>query len=171
MNEAIIDYHERRRPFVIIPEIGIIFSRSGNAFAHNELLQNCGFSEERVHEIIENFPRGYFLDNRLVVYQGENVAEGESWTLKPENYKFVCSFYSDLCRIFKINAETRIFLGVKRGRPGELWPAVNEVGQDFFAMKIAPLRGAGVRAFYSDVSTGLLQRQRDLFAARVLRVS
>lgn len=83
MNEAIIDYHERRRPFVIIPEIGIIFSRSGNAFAHNELLQNCGFSEERVHEIIENFPRGYFLDNRLVVYQGENVAEGESWTLKP----------------------------------------------------------------------------------------
>ena len=116
MNEAIIDYHERRRPFVIIPEIGIIFSRSGNAFAHNELLQNCGFSEERVH-------------------QGENVAEGESWTLKPENYKFVCSFYSDLCRIFKINAETRIFLGVKRGRPGELWPAVNEVGQDFFAEK------------------------------------
>jgi hypothetical protein len=135
MNEAIIDYHERRRPFVIIPEIGIIFSRSGNAFAHNELLQNCGFSEERVHEIIENFPRGYFLDNRLVVYQGENVAEGESWTLKPENYKFVCSFYSDLCRIFKINAETRIFLGVKRGRPGELWPAVNEVGQDFFTEK------------------------------------
>ena len=60
MNEAIIDYHERRRPFVIIPEIGIIFSRSGNAFAHNELLQNCGFSEERVHEIIENFPRGTF---------------------------------------------------------------------------------------------------------------
>ena len=54
-----------------------------------------------------------FLDNRLVVYQGENVAEGESWTLKPENYKFVCSFYSDLCRIFKINAETRIFLGVR----------------------------------------------------------
>ena len=94
MNEAIIDYHERRRPFVIIPEIGIIFSRFGNAFAHNELLQNCGFSEERVHEIIENFPRGYFLDNRLVIYQGENVAEGESWTLKPENYKFVCSFYS-----------------------------------------------------------------------------
>ena len=43
MNEAIIDYHERRRPFVIIPEIGIIFSRFGNAFAHNELLQNCGF--------------------------------------------------------------------------------------------------------------------------------
>ena len=111
MNEAIIDYHERRRPFVIIPEIGIIFSRSGNAFAHNELLQNCGFSEERVHEIIENFPRGYFLDNRLVVYQGENVAEGESWTLRPENYKFVCSFYSDLCRIFKLQRNlSRIYI-------------------------------------------------------------
>ena len=62
----------------------------------------AAFSEERVHEIIENFPRGYFLDNRLVIYQGENVAEGESWTLKPENYKFVCSFYSDLCRILRL---------------------------------------------------------------------
>ena len=135
MNEAIINYHEQRRPFVIIPEIGIILGRAGKAFAHNELLQNCGFSEEKVHEIIQNCPRGYFLDNRLVIYQGENVAEGESWELKPENYKFVRSFYPDLCRIFDINAQTKIFLGVKRGRIGELWPVVNEVNLDFFAEK------------------------------------
>ncbi len=132
MNEAIINYHEQRRPFVIIPEIGIIFSQVGKPFAHSELLRNCGFSEEQVHKIIESCPRGYFLNNRLVIYQGENINEGESWMLKPENYKFVRSFYPDLCRIFEINAETKIFLGVKRERPGELWPVINEVDLEFF---------------------------------------
>lgn len=137
MNEAVINYHEQRRPFVIIPEIGIIISQAGKAFAHNELLLNCGFSEQKVHEIIEKCPRGYFLNNRLVIYQGENVAEGECWELKPENYKFVRNFYSDLCHIFAINDETKVFLGVKRGRPGELWPVVNEVSSDFFKQNVS----------------------------------
>lgn len=98
-------------------------------------MKSCGFSEDRIHEIIENYPRGYFWDNRLVIYQGENVAEGECWKLKSENYKFVRDFYSDLCRIFGINKETKIFLGVKRGRLGELWPVVEEVDLDFFNKK------------------------------------
>ncbi len=134
MNET-INYHKLRRPFIIIPEIGIIFSQIGKAFAHDELLQNCGFSKKRSNEIIENYPRGYFLNNQLVIYQGKNLTKGESWILKPENYKFVRNFYSDLCRIFKINAQTRIFLGVKCGNTGELWPTIKEVDLNFFAEK------------------------------------
>ena len=134
MNE-VINYHQKRRPFVIIPEIGIIFSQTGKAFAHDELLLNCGFSKEKVNEIIENYPRGYFLDNQLIIYQSKNTTKGECWLLKPENYKFVRSFYSDLCRIFKINAKTKIFLGVKCGNPGEQWPTINEVDLNFFAEK------------------------------------
>lgn len=132
MNEEVINYHKQRRPFVIIPDVGIIVAHSGQPFAHIELLTNCCIEANKAKEIIETCPRGYFLDNKLVMYQGENVAEGECWELKPENFVFVRSFYADLRRIFNFNAKTKVFLGVKRGKIGEIWPVIDEVNQDFF---------------------------------------
>lgn len=132
MSKDVEDYHKKRRPFVIIPQIGIIISHLENSFSHSELLQNCGFSAERIKEMIENYPRGYFLDNKLVIYQGDDVKEGECWTLKSENFHYVQDFWNDLCHIFDITPKTKVFLGVKRGKIGELWPVVNEVNIDFF---------------------------------------
>lgn len=133
MNEDVINYHKKRRPFIIIPQTGIVFGEYGQPYAHSEILSRLGLNEEQVKQVIETCPRGYFLDNNLVLYQGDDVKEGENWELKPENFDNVRIFYSDLRKIFAINDETRIFLGVKRGKIGDIWDKVNEVAPDFFA--------------------------------------
>lgn len=82
--------------------------------------------------MIANYPRGYFLNNKLVIYQLDDVAEGEYWELKPENYFYVRKYFPDLKRIFHLNAKTKFFLGVIRGKEGDIWPTINEVDVDFF---------------------------------------
>lgn len=132
MNEAVINYHRQRRPFILIPHIGIILGASGQPFAHAELLHHVGLDEKRVREIIDSCPRGYFLNNNLVLYQGDNVAEGSSWELQEENFPIVREFFGDLKKIFNFNDRTKFYLGVKRGKIGEIWPLIKETGSDFF---------------------------------------
>lgn len=133
MNENVINYHKKRRPFIMIPETGIIFGEYGKPYAHSEILTKLGLSETQVKHLIDTCPRGYFLDNNLVLYQGDDVKEGENWELSPENFDKVRLFYPDLQKIFAINNQTRIFLGVKRGKIGDIWEKVNEVPLSFFA--------------------------------------
>lgn len=132
MSQAVKEYHQKRRPFIIIPETGLILGECGQPYSHNEILARLGLDEEQVKHVIENYPRGYFLDNKLVMYQQDNVAEGSCWELKPENYFYVRKYFPDLKQIFGINKKTKIFLGVLRGKEGEIWPTINEVLQDFF---------------------------------------
>ena len=132
MNKALTDYHSKRRPFIIIPEIGLILGECGQPYSHNEILSRLGLNEEQVKYIIANYPRGYFLDNKLVIYQLDDVSEGTCWELKPENYFYVRKYFPDLKQIFRINKKTKIFLGVLCGKEGEIWPTINEVPQDFF---------------------------------------
>ena len=133
MNQAVINYHSQRRAFIIIPNAGIIVGEKGAPFSHREILQNCGFNAEQVSFALENFPRGYFLNNKLVMYQSDDVKEGDSWRLLPENYDLVKRYYSDLQNLFQINEQTRIFFGVYRGKEGDIWPTIEEVPQSFFA--------------------------------------
>lgn len=132
MTQAVINYHKQRRPFIIIPETGIILGETGQPYSHSEILSRCGLDNEQVKYVIENYPRGYFLDNKLVMYQLDNVAEGSCWELKPENYFHVRKYFPDLKRIFGITKKTKIFLGVLRGKEGDIWPTINEVPADFF---------------------------------------
>lgn len=132
MNQTVINYHKQRRPFIIIPETGLILGETGQPFSHREILSRCGLDDEQVKYVLENYPRGYFLDNKLVIYQREDVEEGSCWELKPENYFYVRKYFPDLKRIFGITRKTRIFLGVLRGKEGELWPTINETGIEFF---------------------------------------
>lgn len=132
MSRTVKEYHLKRRPFIIFPETGLILGESGLPYSHNEILSRLGLDNERIKYVIENYPRGYFLDNKLVIYQLNNVPEGTCWELKPENNFYVRKYFPDLKQIFGINTKTRIFLGVLRGKEGEIWPTVNEVPQDFF---------------------------------------
>ena len=93
MNQTVINYHKQRRPFIIIPETGLILGETGQPFSHREILSRCGLDDEQVKYVLENYPRGYFLDNKLVIYQREDVEEGSCWELKPENYFYVRKYF------------------------------------------------------------------------------
>ncbi len=132
MSDDVKAYHQKRRAFIIIPQIGVVVAQKGSILSHREILQFLGISAERIKEIIKNNPRGYFMDNTLVLYQGEDIKEGENWELKAENYKTVKENFSDLQKLFNINQDTQIYLGVKPGALGAVWEKVNYVSVDFF---------------------------------------
>ena len=133
MNQAVEEYHAKRRPFIIIPQVGIIIGELGQPYSHREILKHIGCSQEQIFNILENCPRGYFLNNKLVIYQSDDIKEGESWLLKEENYVYIKKYYADLQKLFHFDEKTQIFLGVYRGKEGEIWPTVKEVSQNFFS--------------------------------------
>ena len=137
MNQALEEYHSQRRAFVLVPNVGMILGEKGKPFSHREILTNCGFNPEQISFMLENYPRGYFLNNKLVLYQSDDVKEGDSWELKKENFPVVKKYYSDLKKIFNFNSETKVFLGVYRGKEGDIWPTINEVSLDFFDTPVA----------------------------------
>ena len=132
MNKALDDYHEQRRPFIILPKVGIIIGEKGMSYSHRDILANLGFSPEKIFSTLETYPRGYFLNNKLVIYQSDDVKEGECWALKEENYPLVRQYFDDLKSLFHLSPDTKIFLGILRGKEGDLWPTVNEVYFVFF---------------------------------------
>lgn len=132
MQQALNDYHAQRRAFIIIPEGGLIVGESGQPFSHRDILTNLGLDKEQITHVLQNYPRGYFLDNTLVIYQADDNVEQKSWELKPENYFYVRKYFQDLKNLFRMTAKTKIFLGVKCGKEGEVWPTINEVKSSFF---------------------------------------
>ncbi len=132
MQQALNDYHAQRRAFIIIPEGGLIVGESGQPFSHRDILTNLGLDKEQITHVLQNYPRGYFLDNTLVIYQADDNLEQKSWELKPENYFYVRKYFQDLKNLFRMTAKTKIFLGVKCGKEGEVWPTINEVKSSFF---------------------------------------
>lgn len=132
MNQSVKAYHKKRRAFIIIPEVGLILGESGQPSSHRDILANLGLDNEQTSHVLQNYPRGYFLDNNLVIYQSNDDIKQESWELKPENYFYVRKYFQDLKNLFRITAKTKIFLGVKCAKEGEIWPTINEVKSSFF---------------------------------------
>lgn len=132
MKDEVKQYHQRRRAFVIIPQVGIIVAQKGSIMSHEEILQSLGMPQEKVNEAIKNNPRGYFMDNTLVLYQGADIKENECWELKEENYKTVAEYFADIQKLFNINKDTQCYLGVKRGELGAIWERVHQVPITFF---------------------------------------
>lgn len=132
MNDVVKKHHMSRRPFVIVPEVGILLGQKDLEHSHVEMLLGLGLKKDKVQEIIDNYPRGFFMDNRLVIYQGDNVVEGCNWELNEENFDLVRKFFADLKNIFPFDSNTKIFLGVKCGELGTVWEHIKEVGLDFF---------------------------------------
>ncbi len=125
-------YHQKRRAFIIVPQVGMIVAQKGSIMSHEEILQSLGISKEKIKNIIKDNPRGYFMDNTLVLYQGGNIKEGESWELKAENYKTVTENFVDMKKLFNLNQDTLIYLGVKQGKLGDVWEKIHQVPITFF---------------------------------------
>ncbi len=132
MKQTAEKFHSERRAFIILPDAGLILGESGKPYSHREILSHCGFDVERIRFILENYPRGYFLNNTLVFYQADDSKEHLTWKLKEENYPLVKKYYPDLKNIFHISPQTQIFLGVAKGQEGDVWPTINPVDVDFF---------------------------------------
>lgn len=132
MDIDISEYHKKRRAFVIFQNSGLLLAEPESILTHREILSAAGFSAIQINKIIQNYPRGYYLDNTLVLYQGEVVEVGGKWELHPDNFPVVKKFFTDLEHILKLNAETKIFLGVKCGVLGEVWEQYNQVDINFF---------------------------------------
>lgn len=128
----IATYHKRRRAFIILPKVGLILSEFGSILSHEEILAHAGISSVNIAKIIQNYPRGYYLDNVLTLYQGGKIKVGETWELHPKNFSAVQKVFPDLERILGLNAETKIYLGVKCGVLGAVWERYNQVDINFF---------------------------------------
>jgi hypothetical protein len=124
------EYHSKRRPFIIFPESGVMFAKPGTALSHNDMLRSLNLNNVNIRHVIDNFPRGYFMNNNLVFYQGDLMQEGTIWQLDKKNIDIIKLYFHDFERIFKINEKTLIYLGVKVGKIGEVWDLLNKVSID-----------------------------------------
>ncbi|MCM1324517.1 MAG: hypothetical protein NC218_10370 [Acetobacter sp.] len=132
MDIEIANYHKKRRAFIILPKAGILWAEPGSILTHREILLTAGISTTKIEKIIKNCPRGYYLDNTLILYQGDVIKAGEKWELQPDNFPVVKKVFADLENILALNAETKIFLGVKCGILGTVWEQYNQVDINFF---------------------------------------
>ncbi|OPZ78797.1 MAG: hypothetical protein BWY78_00389 [Alphaproteobacteria bacterium ADurb.Bin438] len=113
MNEEL--FHSLRRAFIIFPEIGIVLLQKEKTFSHKEILQNMGYDKENIKKMIKNYPRGYFKDNELVLYQDDFNQ------LSKENLNIVKNVFEDFKNLFNLNENTKIYSGVIKGKIGEIW--------------------------------------------------
>lgn len=127
MNHNEINFHKMRRPFFVFPETGLLVGEYGKSMSHNDILVSLGFDKSRITYIIDKFPRGYFMDNNLVFYQGGNFIEGNILQVEEKNINIIKKYIYDFENIFKINEKTDIYLGVKVGKIGDVWSKVNKI--------------------------------------------
>ena len=132
MNTNIENFHKRRRAFIILPRAGLLLAEPESVLSHKEILLTAGFSSSAIKDIMIACPRGYFLDNTLVIYQGDNIKEGGAWELQPQNFSAVKNVFEYLECILGLNSDTKIYLGVKCGKLGAVWEQYNQVNIEFF---------------------------------------
>lgn len=126
------DYHQKRRIFIIFPNAGIFWAEQGTGENYTELMDRMSIPKYRQDYILAHYPRGYFYNNNLVIYEGLNVREGEAWQLSEKNYPHLGAVFPDMQKILPLTDKTKIFLGVKRGKIGEEWENFNQIDLDFF---------------------------------------
>jgi len=112
--------------FLIIPETGLVIAKFGLNISHEQILKNLNISKEQIEHIIIKYPRGYYMDNTIVLYQGNDLTPGMKLELRPESYIIIKDFYSDLKKIFSLNTRTRFYGGLLVGTPGTTWQNINQ---------------------------------------------
>lgn len=119
-NNAEVDFHRRRNAFVIFDN-GILMAQDGFAGSHADLLQQVGFSEDQVHDIIKRCARGYALEGNVYLYQGENFS-----CLSEHNEKTVAQFLSVFQKNGWLSKTGKIYNGMSVGQIGTNWMPIKE---------------------------------------------
>ena len=60
MNQAVEEYHRKRRAFIILPQVGIIIGEQGQPYSHREILKHIGCSDKQISHILENYRAAIF---------------------------------------------------------------------------------------------------------------
>ena len=114
------NFHAVRRAFIMMPN-GLLVVPKNMDISHNDMLRNLGFAADEVARIMNEVPRGYFMNNEIVVYQGYDMTPGAVWCLNLGGYQVMRSFISDLRREFAATDNTCIWMGVRVGKIGSVW--------------------------------------------------
>lgn len=127
MKENEIAFHKARRPFIIFPESGVLLGELATTKSHNDILVSMGLDTKYIKYIIKNFPRGYFKDNDLVLYQDDNFVEGNILKVDSKNIPVIKKYIYDFEKLFNIDEKTNIYLGLRVGKIGDVWDKINKI--------------------------------------------
>lgn len=105
-----------------MPDAGLVVAPVGFSGGHTELLVKLHYP--RLRYAMENFPRGYFMDDELCVYTGHDMTPGAVWEIKDDNMETVRSAIPDFRRVFNVKDETPVYLGVRVGEIGKIWEKI-----------------------------------------------
>lgn len=122
MNAGEKNFHADRRAFIIMPDTGLTVAPVGFSGGHTELLVKLHYP--RLRYAMDNFPRGYFMNDELCIYTGHDMTPGAVWEIKEKDMDVVKKAISDFRRVFSVNDETPVYLGVRVGEIGKIWEKI-----------------------------------------------
>ncbi|MBQ6736698.1 MAG: hypothetical protein IJQ90_04420 [Alphaproteobacteria bacterium] len=122
MNAGEKNFHTDRRAFIIMPDTGLTVAPVGFSGGHTELLVKLHYP--RLRYAMDNFPRGYFMNDELCIYTGHDMTPGAVWEIKEKDMYVVKNTIPDFRRVFSVNDETPVYLGVRVGEIGKVWEKI-----------------------------------------------
>lgn len=122
MPNSATDFHTTRRAFIIMPDVGLTVAPNGFPGGHMEMLINLHYP--RIRYAMDNFPRGYFMNGELCIYTGHDMTPGAVWEIRAEQMATVIKTVPDFRRVFGVNDETLVYLGVRVGEIGDVWEKI-----------------------------------------------
>ena len=105
-----------------MPDTGLTVAPNGFPGGHMEMLINLHYP--RIRYAMDNFPRGYFMNGELCIYTGHDMTPGAAWEIRAEQMATVIKTVPDFRRVFGVNDETPVYLGVRVGEIGDVWEKI-----------------------------------------------
>lgn len=115
-------FHKNRRAFIIMPNSGLVVAPVGFEYGHLEMLESIHFDDIRY--AMENFPRGYFMNNELCIYQGFDMTPGTLWQVSNKNINVIQKNIPNFRCEFSVKDDTPVYLGVRVGDIGSVWEKI-----------------------------------------------
>ena len=115
-------FHKNRRAFIIMPDTGLVVAPAGFDGGHMEMLFRLHYPHIRY--AMDNFPRGYYMNNELCIYTGHDMTPGAIWEIKEKDMDVVKNAIPDFRRVFFVTDETPVYLGVRVGEIGQIWEKI-----------------------------------------------
>lgn len=103
------DFHKSRTAFLIVDGEIKILKESG--MSHFEWARSIGINETEFNNIV----RGYILDNTMVFYKGDFEYDDEVINASRK-------YGSVLKKVCSLNGVYKVYCGVIKKEPGEVWP-------------------------------------------------
>ncbi len=111
------EFHQTRRAFFVFPN-GVYFFQNKS---HLDWLTAQGFP----NNTMQIYPRGYYMDNNVVFYQGASMQFGANLGVAAENIKYIEKYYPQIQQKYKLDGSEKIYLGVVVGARDTIWERIN----------------------------------------------